>query len=369
MVTVSFYISILLLSTFFTYISEKGKGPLERNFFLLISFLIIFLPSAIRYDIGTDYLSYVRVYQNPAITTAFEPAYKLISSILQGFHAHYQWLFIITSFLFSAIFTLTTPRKRGWIYTFIIVSSLFFFSLSAIRQSIAIVFSLAAITYFLDQKYKKFAVFSLIACSFHLSALVFTLITLTALIPISETLKKHLIPKVFIITIVSLFFISTFLFPYFERFFDILGIVKFSNYFENTKYFVSTNVGSGIGVYSKIIFTIYFLLQSKYIVTLSKNYWLIIILIFFYGASQVLGAQISIFGRMSPSFSVAVPFATIILLELRSGRQLNRLVVGLFLVLMFIFFIKDGYVSHNASGSSRKINPYQYIFQNNINKY
>lgn len=62
MATVIFYNFILLSSTFFVWLSEKGKGNLERYFFLGLAFLLVCVPAAIRYDVGADYMSYLAIY-------------------------------------------------------------------------------------------------------------------------------------------------------------------------------------------------------------------------------------------------------------------------------------------------------------------
>ncbi len=64
MTTLIFYNFIFFSSTFFVWLSEKGHTYFDRIIILSIAFLIIFLPSAIRYDIGVDYLNYLEIYNN-----------------------------------------------------------------------------------------------------------------------------------------------------------------------------------------------------------------------------------------------------------------------------------------------------------------
>lgn len=62
--TIVLYNSILLFSTLFIYLSEKTTTVLQRKICLVIAFLIIFIPAAIRYFVGVDLPNYeVAFYQ------------------------------------------------------------------------------------------------------------------------------------------------------------------------------------------------------------------------------------------------------------------------------------------------------------------
>src|SRR5690554_5084354 len=104
MTTVFFYNLILLGSTLFVWLSEKMRYKLDRLLVLGVAFLLVFLPSAIRYDIGTDYLNYLEIYKSGSyINYKFtEPAFYFINCFLDSIGVHFQWLFAVLAFIFTA---------------------------------------------------------------------------------------------------------------------------------------------------------------------------------------------------------------------------------------------------------------------------
>ena len=53
------YNAILLLSVLFAYYAEHSKTRRSRILARYSLFMVLFVPSVLRYDIGTDYASYV----------------------------------------------------------------------------------------------------------------------------------------------------------------------------------------------------------------------------------------------------------------------------------------------------------------------
>lgn len=104
MTTVIFYNFILLSSTFFVWLSEKGRTYLDRWVLLFIAFLIIFMPSALRYGIGADYFNYLEIYQNPSLLEFYknkhEYGFYYINKFLRSVDAHFQWSFAVFAFIF-----------------------------------------------------------------------------------------------------------------------------------------------------------------------------------------------------------------------------------------------------------------------------
>ena len=198
MVTVLFYISILIFSTFFVYISDKGKGLLERKTFRLIAFTIVFIPSAIRYKVGKDFGSYERIYESIEYIKNIEPGFYYLNLILKSLDADPQWVFAITAFIFTTFLFKSLPKKGGWIVLFITLSLLYYLSFSGIRQATAIMISLYSVKYLLKGEYKYFILFNILATTFHVSSMVFMLAGLTSLVPIKKHLKYYLLPNIFI---------------------------------------------------------------------------------------------------------------------------------------------------------------------------
>lgn len=366
MATIFFYMSILLLSTFFIYISEKGKGALEYNVFRTIGLLIIFIPAALRYDIGTDYLSYVRIYKhiqyNIAYNEYLEPAYYLINHTLNQLGANPQWIFVVTSFIFSFCLFKSYPKRNAWILHFVAMSLFWLSSLNLVRQGIAVAITLIALSSFVQSRYKRFFILTLLASTFHYSALIITAIGTLSFIRIRYSLKITVIPIVFVVLIVSA---NVFIFIITEYIYQILGFVgaeKYISYFDS-RYFTENTGGTGLGALILAGFSTYTILQSKDLLETNKNYWLLILLNFSYAMSTVLASNILIFTRMQAAFVIAPVFTTYILYDRLKHKKLNKLAIALFVLYIFLSFLKLS-VGAITPFHNPKLNPYQSILSN-----
>src|SRR5690554_4211706 len=103
MATVLFYNFIVLSSTFFVWLSEKGRTYVDRWVLLWIAFLIVFVPSAIRYGVGTDFFNYVDIYENLENYTWMEQGFYFINWALKSVDAHPQWSMAAFAFIFTAV--------------------------------------------------------------------------------------------------------------------------------------------------------------------------------------------------------------------------------------------------------------------------
>lgn len=362
--TVIFYLSILSISTLFIYFSENGKGLLERRIFRLIAFLIIFIPSAIRYNVGKDYESYVRIYQNIEYINDIEAGFYYINVLLKYFNASPQWVFVVSSFIFSYFLLKSLPKKTGWLVFLITIALLYPFSLSGIRQASAIIINLFSIKYLLRRQYKYFIFFSFLAMTFHMSALVFVIAALTSLIPIKEYLKTHLMPIIFVVTIVGLFISSSFLIPYIIKFLQLLGLENYIRYFNNI-YSRETIIGSGLSIISRLLFCIYFIITTKLLIKYDDKYWSIIILVFTYAVVTILATKIQIFIRLATGLSIILPVAAYLLVTLDSNKQLNKIVVFLLVITLSSIYIKET-MTKEYYEFDPLLNPYRTIFHNQL---
>ncbi len=108
--------------------SEKGRTRFDRWFLLGIAFLLVFVPAAIRYDIGTDYVNYLAIYEGTSATKTLEPykfkepLFYFVNWFYQSIDAHFQWVFATFAFIFTAVAFKAYPKKNAWLLHF-----LFFF--------------------------------------------------------------------------------------------------------------------------------------------------------------------------------------------------------------------------------------------------
>lgn len=113
MLTVIFYSLIVFLSTFFIFISDRAKYKSDKLFLIFLSFITIFIPSAIRYDIGTDYGSYIEIYNNLEEHEYIEKGFYYLNKILLSINADSQLVIIISSFIYFYICYISYPKKIG----------------------------------------------------------------------------------------------------------------------------------------------------------------------------------------------------------------------------------------------------------------
>lgn len=364
MITVIFYNLILFLSTFFVWLSEKGRGNTEKYFFLFCAFLIVFIPSAIRYDIGTDYLNYLDIYNNEWFENYKykEPLFYFINFFLKELGAHFQWLFVVFAFIFTFVVFTAYPRKGAWLLHFLFFATLFYFSFNVVRQAIGLCWALLAIFYFFEKRYFLFFMFIGIGSAFHQSIIFIAIAGLCALIPLNIHLKTRVIPIFFIGFIVFTFLSMNYVLTYIEQILNLLGFAQYANYFQNKTHFIARNFGTGLGVLVKLCFSIYIILNAKQFVVINKNYWLLIILIFIYAISLVLASNIIIFGRMADTFVIATIIGAYLLFLLPQNRQINRLVLLLFMAFLCMAYIYSGFGIENSYANPKR-NPYQTIFK------
>lgn len=367
MATVIFYNFILLSSTFFVWLSERMHYKLDRWFLLGIAFLLVFVPAAIRYDIGTDYVNYLAIYEGTSATKTLEPykfkepLFYFVNWFYQSIDAHFQWVFATFAFIFTAVAFKAYPKKNAWLLHFLFFSMLWFFSFNGMRQAVALAWCLLAMFNFFERKYFAFFVFSFIGATFHQSALLITLAGVAALIPLGSIFKSRIAPIFFIGFIAFTLVSMNIVLLYMEQLLNILGMTKYANYFSSSTHFIERDFGTGLGVLAKVLFSIYIILNSAQFLKANKNYWLLIVLVLAYAVGVVLANNIIIFGRMADTFVIGPIIGGYVLLSLPSNKQMNQVVLGAFLIFLALSFIKDG-MGIETSYADPKRNPYQTIF-------
>lgn len=363
MTTVFFYNFILISSTVFVWFSEKGRTRLDRWMILIIAFLLVFIPSAIRYDIGVDYLSYLDIFEsgNYVNYKLNEPAFYFINYLLDILNSHFCWVFIVFSFIYTSVTFAAYPKNNAWLLHFLFFSMLWFFSFNGVRQAIALSWCLLALFHFFDKRHLKFFILIIIGSFFHQSALVIAIIAALSLIPLPIFFKKYVAPILFIVTLCITFFFTNYVLVYMELLLNLLGLGRYAGYFHSVGHFIARDFGSGLGAMGKILFSVYMIFNAKYYIEQNRQFWLLLVLMFFYALGVILANKIVIFGRMADTFVVAQILGAYLLWSFPKNRAINRLVVGFFLLFLLLTFSKVGF-GIPTSYSDPKLNPYQTIF-------
>lgn len=185
------YIILVLILLFFT--SKKVSEVESNNVF--ICFVIIFIFSGIRFNVGYDYATY---YSAIAETTSdgsigyerFEFFNRVLIDISRFFNFP-QLYYIITSLITYGLITLTVKRKSliPEISLWVLIGFPLFYmqSLSIIRQWVAIAILFYGIGYLESGKYLRFLVLIVLAFLWHETAFVAVLLIPISFLNLSRT--------------------------------------------------------------------------------------------------------------------------------------------------------------------------------------
>ena len=174
------YIIMLIFSILFMYVSTKAKKKWQKCCCYIMTFLPFFLVSALRYDLGTDYLrrynfDYHRI-ENGIDVKNMEIGFKTIIRICLLFSQESTALFIVTSAITVGLimYTIITKSKYPILSILIFFLGGFFFdSLNIVRQYLAVSLIVVAYPFLLDKKkYFLYAIFVILAGLMHSTAFI-----------------------------------------------------------------------------------------------------------------------------------------------------------------------------------------------------
>lgn len=180
--SVVFYLAIFIFASLFAYLADRygkrkknGKKTLNK-YFWIISFLIAWLPIALRYYVGTDYKNYMIIYSNISdrvfsVSVGIEPGFWLLNKIGQQLNMNFQYVISISSLITFVLFYigLASYRKNVnvGIATFILLTSYYPFICNGVRQSIAMAFVFISYIYISERKLFKFLTIIFLGALFH----------------------------------------------------------------------------------------------------------------------------------------------------------------------------------------------------------
>lgn len=338
---------MLFASTAFIWLRGRIKGKAPEVLLNSLAFLILFIPTALRYGVGTDFFSYYSIYNYPELHRKIEFGFSAINSTLRNFDLSAQWGIAAYAFVFFWISIRSYPKNNPWVFHILFISSLLFFSFNGIRQAIAISFISLSVLYFINQKVMRSIIYIIIGSLFHKS----TLIVLPAIalyyLPTPRIIKTKVIPLVMLaIVFLSILFGSSISY-YIEVLSGYLNL-PYSHYFESS-YFAKRRVNTGIILILKCLSITLILFYSEKIINLSKRYWLIIILTCFYLTFYSLSYHSAVYGRMAYTFLIGPLY--IIYINLNYSKKSINLQF-LVSVAALILFVAPFLISSLSAGSN-----------------
>ncbi len=177
-----FYASIFIFLVsfrFFLHNQEKLRKQLYPGFLFLV-----FIFSAFRFEVGCDwsgYLNQFRVQGFSTISEALERGEPLWWAMIEGLHSlglSYPWLNVASALIFFSGIHVLARRQPDPLGFLILLFPILIINIpmSGIRQGAAIGIMCIAFASFIDKKLLLFVAWTLLASTFHSSAIVFILL-------------------------------------------------------------------------------------------------------------------------------------------------------------------------------------------------
>lgn len=325
------YNSILFFSFLFSFIAEYGKGG--KNFLRILVFITLWLPAAIRYEVGVDYNSYVEIYEGIRPNLINELGFLYIQNVLQWIGCSVQWLFVMTSFIMYVPLCLALKQQNYCSIISFYVLFVYFSSLGFIRQFLAVsclVYSLYNYLYTYDNKKCYWGM--ILSLMFHYSALCY-LIVFFLFRDFRIGIKRMLVIIVlFYGLIISIDFVP-FLFKSVAIF-----IPSYGAYIDSI-FNAPTPLGTGLGVLSRLLIPFCVLLNADKLINKNNRNSLLVILNLIYILVNILAVNIFVFVRLNELFLFVLPFSFAELLKIRF--KYKKIVMSLICILSIILFEKN----------------------------
>ncbi|RXK88058.1 EpsG family protein [Chlorobaculum sp. 24CR] len=233
-----------LFSAFVVFLASLSKSKRD-GLWIRLSFLLIFLFLALRYDYGNDYMAYyygfknIRYYDPEA---HFEIGWQYLNLIFKpvGFFAMVAFLAAINTYVYYRFILKYVPSEYYWLAVFIYLfnPSFMLIQLSAMRQCVAILLFVLSIDSIYEKNIIKYAFYIVMASLFHTSAMILLLLYLPFIYNWHVTQVKAVI-------LFILYLLMLFLGPSLgKQFFYVVG-----QYFDRyADYFGGTELNSGLGI-------------------------------------------------------------------------------------------------------------------------
>lgn len=195
------YIPLFIISVVLgILLTGKKPAKAKKIIYLGITFGLMFLVSVMRYGMGNDYFSYMRIFDEisaagwgEALTLGYEPLFTVITKLISALTDSYEVMYGIYSVLILApvAFAIYKWSDNVWLSTAAYLCLTFFYaSLSFIRQSLAVSLLILAFGFIREKKIVPVLIIAVAAIGFHYTAVAFIPMYLLSLI---KPTKKYMI--------------------------------------------------------------------------------------------------------------------------------------------------------------------------------
>lgn len=351
------YLGIIFIATFLAKLNKNNF------FYIKLSLLFLAIVAGLRWEYGNDYVSYYSIYNtiNENSVPDVEIGYRILNKIFYNLGVHFNiMLFFIESFnlflFYKFIRFFSKKNEYYYIYIFLyLISNIYFFTLSGIRQGIAMHIFFYSMIYIYKKELLKFILISSIALFFHKSILIFIIFEIFTY-KIKNKRKINIYMSLFLIILI---FFRRYIKIYLTVLLNLLFLEKYSKYIN----FNNSHSGTGLVVLTKIvfIFILLYISKQKAIKNDNKKEYYIYNIIQYYILSLFTLVGINLFYRLAPYLSIFLIFMPDILI-LKNKKIKKILIVILGGSIYILIYIKT---IENLDIKYRKYNiKYQIIINN-----
>ena len=236
-----FYICQLFLYSSFLFLYTKANNKDVSFTIKIICFAILFIPAALRYEVGTDYNSYHIIFDNinQRNIITVEPGFVLLNKLVYYLTFSCQGVFFLAS-LFTYFFIFYANDKKTSLYLFSFYIFYYTFSFNIVRNMMAISVVIFGFVQLFHDKKKVGFLFILIALLFHSSAIFYVPVYLLAIF------WKNLSKRKILLFAILLIFLSRNIDKILEVITSVNG--KYSHYLLYGNFMSESQTNSGLGV-------------------------------------------------------------------------------------------------------------------------
>jgi len=156
----------------------RAQDPSLKCIGRIIVFLLLFVPAAIRYDIGYDYTpiycdNFDRIVAGADVSDWWTGGFRYLVDWVLFNGWDYQWIFAIVSFITYVPVVMAGRDRYFPIFIFAYFIVFYFFTYNGIRQGVALSFGMWGMRYVLRRSYFKGCIIASMGLIFHSSAVFF----------------------------------------------------------------------------------------------------------------------------------------------------------------------------------------------------
>lgn len=339
------YNFILINSIIFSYLAEYSSTKFSQNICRFIVFLGMFLPAAIRYKVGYDYMNYTNIYNGGIGDSYLELGYTFLQNIAHALSLKSQWIFVLSSLVMYTPICFGIGRKNYSIIIPCYILCIYIESLSFIRQYMAVSFLICGLYYYLySESTKKSSIQTFCSLLFHYSSILYLCFyALKKKIKLAHPIAIWGIIIGFYLLITKLNFINIV--------FTWVAIIlpRYGDY-QSSSWNSATEIGSGLGVVARLFIPFLIFIFYKQILRENPKNQYLIVLNVIYVIINIMTVQISIMGRLNSLFIFIQLFSICELTKLEN--KYRKVILAFLYTITFMTYQKN----------ILSVYPYQSIF-------